>query len=49
MPQRFNVNTEMFMKRGLSVFWWWLCRDVLRHLERLLEKFVRPLRFTKRP
>jgi len=27
--QLFHLNTEMVIKWGFSVFWWWLCREVL--------------------
>jgi len=29
-------------KRGYSVFWWWLCSEVLQCFGRPLEKFERP-------
>jgi len=47
-PQVFHLNTEMVIKRGFSVFWWWLCK-VLLYVERPLEKFERPFQFLKTP
>ena len=28
-PQLFHLNAEIVVKRGFSLFWWWLCSEVL--------------------
>jgi len=34
-------NKEMVIKRGVSVFWRWLCKEILLYFERRLETFDR--------
>jgi len=43
-PQLFHLNNELAIKRCFSVFWWWLCSEILLYFETLLEKFQRPSR-----
>jgi len=46
-PQLVHLNTVIVINLGFSVFWWWLCNEVLLYFERPLEKFERPFLFLK--
>jgi len=43
------MNTEMVIKRGVRIFWWWLCSKVLLCVERPQEKFDKQFRSLKAP
>jgi len=41
-PQLLHLNTEIVTKRGFSVFWWWLCTEILPYFERPFRSLKTP-------